>query len=627
MKFRRSFSLMLAYLLLMTMLPMNFLVQQVKAYDSKWIESCDVDGKNQCLNYQYNNLFNYIGDYGSVTTYREGNITFLFSEGKIIRVNSDGTIKIVKDNPKEAYTNIEDYFDSCTKFQNGYICSEGGKAYFYNYDLNGGTISSIDLYTGAEQKIYDVQIPEGYGITDVRATAGKNVGKGGTIVLKCFTKISEFTCNGFFIKIKDGKQSLIDLRGTGVEFITRFAIDSKENIWLNCIGDTPIFKVDDNNNIEKFSVKLDGDSLNPFNEFYIDKEDNIWTRTMGNNFVKISQSENGLIAKKYFNSPEPVEICTDDDGQVWVSNSYSLMKLENDKLVTKYMIYGWGQNISDWNRSSISVIDDYHLIVLKNTSYIYINNESAKYRKPVPVDVSEATVDIKTERIKNSDGSVLIKVHESNIDSDAINVIEFANLMDASVIETRINVAAIRDGRGKLQFKGPGVEVLLPIRAIDFTGVGEGAYLSFKEVLNNDDVLTTSKGVKKVFQFEVAIYDKDGKKIKDIHQFSNENKAKVSITLTDKELEGIDISKLAAFNYNEEAGIVENLGGIYEKQSKTFTFVTPHFSKFILGEVDVFNGILPQTGSSNDIVSLMSLGAIMIITGFVLIARKKVKVK
>jgi len=301
------------------------------------------------------------------------------------------------------------------------------------------------------------------------------------------------------------------------------------------------------------------------------------------------------------------------------------MKLESDKFVTKYMIYDWGQKIYDWNRTSISVIDDYHLIVIKNTSYIYINNESAKDRKPKIDNISYTKVNLKTERSKNSDGSVLIKVHESDIDDDAINVIEFANLTDTSVIETRIGVEAIKDGRGKLQFKAPGVDVLLPIKAIDFTGAGEGAYLSFKEILNKDSLLTTSKGVKKVFQFEIAIYDKDGKKIKDMHQFSNDSKAKISITLTDKELEGTDISKLSAFNYNEEAGTVENLGGVYDQQNKTFTFETPHFSKFILGESDVFKGILPQTGSSIDMNSLIALASLMIVTGLGLILRKKVK--
>jgi len=73
-------------------------------------------------------------------------------------------------------------------------------------------------------------------------------------------------------------------------------------------------------------------------------------------------------------------------------------------------------------------------------------------------------------------------------------------------------------GSGKLQFKTSGIDLALPIGAIDYTILSEGEYLSFKQIINTNDPLATSiKAVNKVFNFEVSIYNKDGGKVKDIY--------------------------------------------------------------------------------------------------------------
>jgi hypothetical protein len=105
------------------------------------------------------------------------------------------------------------------------------------------------------------------------------------------------------------------------------------------------------------------------------------------------------------------------------------------------------------------------------------------------------------------------------------------------------------------------------------------------------------KGVGEVYDFSLALYNKTGTKIEDVHDFNGDTKVKITIKLTDEQMKNLNTSKLGALYYNESSKKWDYVGGKYDATTKTFSFETEHFSKYTIAEVSVapvFNAVAAQ---------------------------------
>jgi uncharacterized repeat protein (TIGR02543 family) len=59
----------------------------------------------------------------------------------------------------------------------------------------------------------------------------------------------------------------------------------------------------------------------------------------------------------------------------------------------------------------------------------------------------------------------------------------------------------------------------------------------------------------------------------------------IDIVLTDEQIKDLDVTKLSAYYFNEELKKWEFVGGSYKSSTKTFHFVTKHFSKYTIAEL------------------------------------------
>ncbi len=125
----------------------------------------------------------------------------------------------------------------------------------------------------------------------------------------------------------------------------------------------------------------------------------------------------------------------------------------------------------------------------------------------------------------------------------------------------------------------------IPSKIFDsYTGILEDYQVILKrEVLDkNSNILNIENGTKiigKVFDYTMSVKDNKGK-ITEIKDFGS-NKVKVVIKLSKDDIKGIDVSKLAAYYYNGTKW--EKIdGGKFDNNNLTFTFETTHFSIYSL---------------------------------------------
>jgi len=259
----------------------------------------------------------------------------------------------------------------------------------------------------------------------------------------------------------------------------------------------------------------------------------------------------------------------------------------------------------------------------------FVNDEAYQPKEDVkkPEDEKKPTNNDKLIVEKNGT-SAIVTVPAGMINRDALTVINPGLLSDITTVETRVPTSAIVGGQGQLQFITSNSNVTLPIGAIDFTGIGDGSYLAFTQSVKiNDPILAALRGAKQIFEFDASINDKDGNKVRDIHKFKDGKEAMISLQLDEKDISDLDKTKMAVWYYNPITGKLEKLGGHFEDHTKKIVFYTSHFSQFVVGEDSELDETLPQTGSINNITSLVALGLVMTIAGIMLILRKRENMK
>ncbi|MFL0266773.1 LPXTG cell wall anchor domain-containing protein [Candidatus Clostridium radicumherbarum] len=383
-------------------------------------------------------------------------------------------------------------------------------------------------------------------------------------------------------------------------------------------ADNKVFRILNDNTIKEYSIN----STNHIKAIYPGTNNTLLVYTqeispvnyavVKNIIQKYTISNNGLsLVKEYDLSAKQFFESGDINGNMWIDTDGVISKLEDQGFVDKYIVSS--------GMLGLNVYDDQHLVTCGIVGFGYTPISIDQPSSAAPAAPASENF---TTTLNGKDA--LITLNSSKISKDAVNDITPVIPTDVKTVEAKIDAASINGGKGSIKLNSNNVIVGLPFSTIDFNGIGQGDYVNLKQnLVVGDAVLNSLKSVGKVFDFSLSAYKQDGTKIKDIHTFKS-GKANISVKLSKDEISGLDITKLAAFYYNENTKQWEKVGGSYNKDTMTFTFDTSHFSKYTIAEA---NGMLPQTGSVINFNNLMLLAFAFILIGGFMFFRKDKAVK
>ncbi len=458
--------------------------------------------------------------------------------------------------------------------------------------------------------------------------------------------------------------------------------------------DPYVYSIDDNGfwnygsrNVEQDNIKYT--ILHNYNKSGVNKEFSIRQPDEGGhifNFISVNNDlyasyylENEIVTYKYdlndLESSSAIkieglnlhDISVDKDNNIWRTKEGYVQKLDGTSWTNIYKV--------DSRMNGIEVYDNNHMIVTGwwpeykaeggyNSKGIYtiINNGDViepgngqggeTPQNPTPGNNGEGAG---SETDNDGDNKTPVVVDKGTDDTgnkfvevsklpnkDSVNSIEI-DTKDSKAFTAEItDINTIKEGKGSLNIKGGNTVINLPFSTINKDLLKDGSKVVLtSKVEDNSDITKNIKGLKKVFNFELSVVDKDNN-VTAIHQF-NDGQAEITITLSDEDLKGLDKAKLAVFYYNEETKLFEVIDT--KVNGNNVTFRTPHFSKYIIAEKADENTSggetqnppqennsleqssnekeLPQTGSLATQNQVLAIGMLILISGAAILYSKR----
>lgn len=330
-------------------------------------------------------------------------------------------------------------------------------------------------------------------------------------------------------------------------------------------------------------------------------------------------SNGKLVLSSQIKQDDAVIYTMDSNGKMWSLSNGIISKLENDSFTSKYKVNN--------NYGRISVYDDNNMVVYNDSQYTIINNDGT-------TDNGQPYVNT-TPQVNEQGNNENVNVDTSSLNKN-VNTVVQVNVNDPSkniVFSTdQINELVNNGSQSSAQIINSLGQIILPFQMLDLSNLGlhPESRLSFNESVDTaSDILKNIRSTGKVFEFNLFTTDSQTGVSKAIHNFKN-GMATITIKLSPEDIKGLDASKFAMLYYNETTKTFENLGGTFDKTKLTFTFKTPHFSKFVLAEVNT-NGTaatnntssLPSTGSMINIDTLAFAGIAFLGAGSFVLLKKR----
>lgn len=341
--------------------------------------------------------------------------------------------------------------------------------------------------------------------------------------------------------------------------------------------------------------------------------------------VKVDKSSKSISKDKVVGGANGgMRMIDDAQGGIWV-NMYGnakdtgrISKIENDALVEKYDFGECGDCFSIYNDEKAAAFA-YAQEELGYATTVETNDGSAS--KPETPETKPGTPETKPETpaVKPS----IPATNPAKVDKNQENVLEPA--VNGEKVEAKIDVESMKDGKGsfKVENKKAGITAVLPFSTVDVEGLNPGDYIDFSNTtVQAPSTIKDRRIVGKMFDFTMSVMNSAGEKVRDIHKFKN-GKARIEISLSKEDLNGLNPASLTAFYYNEQTGELEDMGGSYDASTGKFTFETSHFSKYVLGEKQPAMKTMPKTGSPVDTSVLVGLGLLSAVAGAAMLLKKK----
>ncbi|WP_066890372.1 endo-alpha-N-acetylgalactosaminidase family protein [Clostridium nigeriense] len=290
------------------------------------------------------------------------------------------------------------------------------------------------------------------------------------------------------------------------------------------------------------------------------------------------------------------------------------------------------------NAASQDEIDN-ALSKLKAAEDNLINIDPEVPEIPEVPEVPETPGDNDNVVIKPSEDKVIAEV--SKINPNEKNEITIKTENEIKNVEVVIkDIEAIKNGTGSINISiNNNIKMNLPLSLIDKSLLDGAKDVTIKlNVLENSEIIKNIKAVNKVFDFNLIINNEDG--TINIHEFKD-SVAEIKITLTDKDLEGLNKEKIVVYYYNDSTKKFEAMET--EVNGNEITFKTTHFSKYVIAEkievnsgdskpstdnssnntTETGKGELPETGSrvSSTIILVLAIGIVAV--GGTMFTRKR----
>lgn len=367
----------------------------------------------------------------------------------------------------------------------------------------------------------------------------------------------------------------------------------------------------------------------------------------GNVYMKVGTSSNTIIKQyKYDNNKleyvkqynESGSWAIDEKGNLWFDRDGGIYKLEGDNFVRKYTVQSY--------MSGLKVYDDNHMALggLGGSGLTIISNDEVEFNTPnqqqptiptpgnqtIPEQTNGQTTTAPqkfTTTLDNDSKLATVNINSSLILKDLVNEIDPTLQENLQSVEVKFDAYAVNGGNGSLKISTNNVIMEFPFSVVDYAGCVTGSYISVNQKVSfEDSILSSIKSIGRSYDFSLATFNQDGTKIKEIHDFKN-GKARMSIKISNDDIQNLNKSKLAAFYYNEVTKSWENVGGTFDKNTMIFTFETTHFSKYTIAQIPetiLQNGeILPQTGIIFSFNNLLLLAGISLLCGTILLNKRK----
>jgi hypothetical protein len=201
----------------------------------------------------------------------------------------------------------------------------------------------------------------------------------------------------------------------------------------------------------------------------------------------------------------------------------------------------------------------------------------------------------------------VITVDSTSIVKDKINEVKPTISDTTKALELKVNADNIKDGAGSLLVTANNITMSIPFSVVDYTNVQAGTYVRLEQASNStDESLSGTKTIGEALNFNLGLYNNQGTKLSDIHQFA-QGKVRINIKLTDAQIKNLNTSKLVALYYNEATKKWELVGGSYDTPTKIFSFETEHFSKYTIADVSeapVFDAIANHNGEQGTFMQI-----------------------
>ena len=603
-KLKKGIAMVMAYFMLISILPVGVFTSianaeenvpkylnyndlyfnSVAQYGDKTLVAYTTDGN---LNYSNLNYSNYYDKIAQLSVFENGNENKIAQYESAYEFRAAGSSVNFIANENLNYQALNYKFDFLTRkvdqgfpletalsaeLKNDIICKINAK-YNTNYNAQLGAFYCQDTFYDPSGNMYnDIRYSVERG-TDFKVISAEN----NVYITDSIYTINSFDSDGNLVVYDFAKGKMTRIKDSKI--ISEGTLENNGQFWGSCFANGDNAYVIQDNTLNKYVLNNGKYDLVEAVHKYVtsmnqDAKGNLWflAEEDGRNFV--FKIVEGQAIKKY----------------------------EVSKLMKYLFVY-----------------DDSNLVATSLYGSTIINTGAAS-----------SNVVTKPE-VKNVDGSTAVTLEK--LTPNTTNVIVVPNAQKEVVVNLK-DIETIKSGIGSTSIQlSNGTTINVPFSIIDKSVLEGATNVKVKfNTIDNADLTKGLKAVNKVFEFNLEV-EYPNKPSVLVHKFAK-GQAEATFTLTDDDLKGLDKTKLKVLYYNEETKKYEVLETKVE--GNKITFKTPHFSKFIVAEVDNDNQpvkattALVKTGDTNStrnmifigMAALVSLGAISVI-GYLNFKKKK----
>ncbi|ADL50769.1 cell wall/surface repeat protein [Clostridium cellulovorans 743B] len=172
-----------------------------------------------------------------------------------------------------------------------------------------------------------------------------------------------------------------------------------------------------------------------------------------------------------------------------------------------------------------------------------------------------------------------------------------AYTMDPTAVDSNTNefkslVGYFESGKNTIVINDAAANLIIPASVVAATDLVGAEYIKVSRKIVSGTSKDTLVGkmpketslVGNVINFKLQVFDKDNDLIKDIHNFANEQKVKISIKLTGEDIKDLYTDRLSMYYFDETEDTWVELGGSFNKTTMEFEYNTSHFTNFAVLE-------------------------------------------